>query len=326
MLPTKSIKIPPNAWDALSSLKKTLEEGSSSHYRFGIGYKRIEGKCLDQLALIVYVPNKKPPEEVSSSQLVPIKFEGFSTDVVELRVKFLTTNDNKPYDPLRGGIEIGNFWVDDTGLAHGGGSGTLGCIAKRRSDGELLFLTAEHVASSSKNGTNLHDAVGKKIYQPSWINPSTTREIGTCVDSSETYDAAIIQPNSNFSDKISCKIEEIGAVKGKFTIDRNTKLNYGVGKRGRTTGWTSGAVIALIPDDQARQPVGIEIVSADAALGIDFAAAGDSGAAIVNSNHEVVGILTNAYNDDIDPFKHYAFATLIDPICDALGIDIAVCP
>lgn len=327
MLPKQILQIPPSAWDSLASLRQKLGEGSSGQYEFGVGYKRTSGKILDQLSLIVYVLKKVPKEQVPSSQLVPTVFEGFPTDVVECQKKLLI--DNKRYGDIHGGIEIGTSWKDDMGNLNGGGAGTLGCIAQKRQGNQKVFLTCEHVVSRWINNDNQHDGVGKSIYQPSLHSPYNPREIGICTKVNVPLDAAIIEPpdDSSAFDNILATIEEIGPVKGKFTINKqNCCLNPStvgiVSKRGKSTGLTHGVVIAFTTPS-SDNPMAVEILSINAALGIPFADFGDSGSAVLNSEQKVIGILTSI---NPNPLILSAYAVLIDPICDELGIDIVVDP
>ncbi|MBM4764824.1 IPT/TIG domain-containing protein [Bacillus sp. B15-48] len=317
MPPKHPLPIPPNAFEALESLKQLLD--SNPKYRFGIGVKRKSGEFLDQLALIVYVPEKKSPEQLTPSQMVPSHFEGFPTDVEQFQRILIA--DHAKYDILKGGIEIGKTLIFDL---NGNGhmqSGTLGCIVRRRSDSRKYFLTCEHVASHIScnvldpqghcSGSNLHNYMNMTIYQPADETPSFV--IGQCVDASINLDAAIIKPNSQRD--ITNTIQEIGAVRGKGFVSPWEP----VWKRGRTTGLTNGLVRAILPE-HSNTPTTLEIVGFP--ISAKFADHGDSGSVIVNSRQEVVGLL----NSISDQSGTTAYATLIDPICDALNIDIAAGP
>jgi len=47
-----------------------------------VGYKYVDGKKTDILAIRVYVEKKKDPQE---KELIPKEFEGIPTDVIERR-------------------------------------------------------------------------------------------------------------------------------------------------------------------------------------------------------------------------------------------------
>lgn len=313
VFPKKPIKIPPEAFNALTSLKQSL--GSNTKYRFGIGVKTKSGEFQDLLSLIVYVPEKKPPEQIAPSEMVPSVFEGFPTDVVEARNILITDTD-----ALCGGMEIGHTPINDpTGIAHIS-SGTLGCVVRRRSDNRRHFLTCEHVVSHRScdvlnaqgqcAGPNLHDYQYMSMHQPA--NDSPLSIMGICVEASIELDAAIISPSSSRS--ISNTIKEIGPVKGKNKIDQ---LWVPVWKYGKTTGKTNGHVISIVPYEP--QPY---YLIAGLPSPTRFADHGDSGSAIVNSQQEVVALLF-AITDESGTI---GLATMIEPICDKLKIDIAVGP
>jgi IPT/TIG domain len=300
-------EIPAEAFRALSSLKRRLG-GDKSQYRFGVGLKRTGGQVLDEVTLIVYVPRKRPPAELDPSELVPPEHEQYRTDVVEL--KYIPLADSKPYDPLRGGIEISprvlHFIV---------GRGTLGCVVRRRSDGQKLLLTNEHVAShADANGVNLHDALNQHIFQPSdGAGMTDASIIGHCIAADAALDAALILPNSSRGLKNS--VEDIGNIRGTNTIE----LWEQVRKRGRTTGLTSGLVLVVIAGPSG-VPEEVEFV------GFPFdsriADHGDSGSVVVNNRQEIVGLLKAA----TDETGTNAIATLIAPIQNAFQIEIAVTP
>lgn len=313
MFPKEPIKVPPEAFNALTSLKQSL--GRNTKYRFGIGIKTKSGEFQDQLSLIVYVPEKKLPEQIAPSEMVPSVFEGFPTDVVEAQ-KILITDT----DALCGGMDIGHTPINDpTGTAHIL-AGTLGCVVRRRSDNRRHFLTCEHVVSHKNcdvldekgrcDGPNLHDYQYMSMHQPA--NDSPFSIIGQCVEASIDLDAAIINPTSSRS--ISNTIKEIGPLKGKNKI---VNLCEPVWKYGKTTGKTNGLVKSIIPN--GTQPY-YEIVSVPAQT--RFADHGDSGSVIVNSQQEVVALLFGI----TDESGTTGLATMIDPICDELNIDIAVGP
>lgn len=341
------VDIPPEAWDALESLRQTLGE-TADEYDFGIGFKRTAGKFLNELALIIYVPEKKPSEEIPSSKKIPSESKGFPTDVVENHITLLS--DTERYDTLRGGIEISPRLTVINGVGYPE-AGTLGVVVRRLSNGKKLFLTCEHVAShgipdpNNPNGEkiNVHDAVGQEIFQP-MDNPNSPEPkpsvIGICIASSTDLDAAIIDPElSNPKDPIppkraiSSEIKEIGPVMGKNTIK---ELGEHVRKRGKTTGLTTGWICALrgIHDkDQANE---FEISPWEYyGKYSDFCDHGDSGSAVLNYQNEVVGLLQSVRCLSSGGYAYYcptAFATRIDPILEALGkeindkIDIAVDP
>ncbi|HDR7429955.1 TPA: IPT/TIG domain-containing protein [Bacillus toyonensis] len=314
----ESLKIPLNALDALNSLRKLLEKDFNHNYRYGIGFKRISGEFIeDELVIVVYVPKKKPQDKIPLSLRVPMKYEGFHTDVVESQNTLIS--DSSSYNPLRGGIQISPPPLP----GFPGEFGTLGCIVRKRSGGGRLFLTCEHVVSNTDPITKLelHNTQNQIMFQPASNTPNSA--IGKCIEASIPVDAAIIEPTSSHG--ISNTIQEIGYVKGSCPSNL-VMIGDKVRKRGRTTGVTTGLVRVVLPAQPAT-PQSIEIQGVNFNGGFPYPSArfadhGDSGACIVNERQEIVGLL----NLITDNTGITALATLIDPIRDALKIEVAVDP
>lgn len=299
---------PEGAFEALDSLKGRL--GTSARaYRFGVGLKRSGGNVLDEVSLIVYVPKKLPLSELPAEAHIPPEHQQFRTDVVEAR--FIPIADPAFYDPLRGGIEISPSGI---AIPHGlrVERGTLGCVVRRRSDGARLLLTCAHVAShDDEDGNDLQDAVGQNIFQPS-DGESTATIIGSCVTADFDLDAALIAPNATRS--FRSMIQEIGPLAGSGTVNFFDPVR----KRGRTTGLTSGIVLAFLPDSSGI-PRTIEFGGFPPGQIVNQ---GDSGAAVVNSRQEVVGLLKQM----TDNTGTNGLATLIAPIQDKFKVDIVAMP
>lgn len=299
---------PEDAFRALDSLKGRLGSGARP-YKFGVGLKRSGGNILDEVSLIVYVPKKLPLSELPAELHVPTEHQQFRTDVVEAR--FIPIADQAFYEPLRGGIEISPSGVP---ISHGlrVEEGTLGCVVRRRSDGARLLLTCAHVASHNDEDDNdLQDAVGQNIFQPS-DGENTATVIGSCVAADFDLDAALIAPNGTRS--LRSTIEEIGSLRGPGTV------NYfdPVRKRGRSTGLTSGIVLAFLSDSSGT-PRTIEFGGFPPGQIVNH---GDSGSAVVNARQEIVGLLTQM----TDETGTNGLATMIAPIQNTFEVDIVVKP
>jgi hypothetical protein len=142
----RKVDISEEMFKALPSLQRLLEEAGADAARYGVGLKETSSEITDAPALIVYAPNKRAPQEVSPSHLVPREHRGFLTDVVECQNILLA--DTGKYDPLLGGIEIGPF-VDE--VFGNPTSGTLGAVVRRKSDGHKMLLTCEHIVDLREN-------------------------------------------------------------------------------------------------------------------------------------------------------------------------------
>ena len=243
-----------------------------------VGLKETNNLATDAVVFRVYVDEKKPATALAADQIIPRNVEGVPTDVVlEPTPKLI--DDTDEYRPLLGGIQIGNDSSSSIG--------TLGCIARRNSDGTIVALSCHHVMMAN------HAQIGEKIGQPeiSCCCCCKGHIIGEVVNAADTplVDAAIakITGKPGFMNEIV----DVGLVLGSATLNAggSTVLpNDKVRKRGRTTGLTSGTVltplktvggklqqIELKPDPQFPK----------------FAYKGDSGSVVVDENNVVVGLL-----------------------------------
>src|SRR3954471_8515998 len=111
----------------------------------GFGQKETGGIYSEDIAIIVYVKEKKSPAELTPAERIPPVFEGYQTDVVVVptgRFLNICENDNK-YETIVGGIRISPRVM--TGKVE---FGTLGCIVRRRGDAgreNVYLLTCQHV-------------------------------------------------------------------------------------------------------------------------------------------------------------------------------------
>lgn len=134
------------------------------------GLKQTGGVFGQEIGLVVYVHEKKSPAALKPGHQIPATFEGYRTDVRTIADIAPSTNlgppelcDNDRYSTLiHGGIQIqtpGKRPVDSPGK----GSGTLGCIVKKKGDrgrDNVYLLTNKHVLDD--NGAKR----GDKIYHP----------------------------------------------------------------------------------------------------------------------------------------------------------------
>ena len=311
MPPEGPVDIPPEAFSALEELRAAIEPLIPQQLEFAIGIKQVGGVFQDDLALVVLIPNKLPFDEVPPEQLIPSEFNGFLTDVVQFLPEEIV--DASPHNPLDGGCQISRpaFVTPNGDLSVR--VGTLGAIARNRSDGALLLLTAAHV---------LPDA-GVDVHQPGDLTTGhrVVAVSDRAVSSSDWTDCAVAVIADG--QQAVAEIADIGAVTGTSTV----QLWEQVFKRGATTGLTSGLIVAVIPDEfLAVKGMIIDTFP----FGGLFCWHGDSGSAVVNTSNEVVGLLfamhDNQVDDDGNPVKALGLAMSIDRVRDALLIDIEVAP
>lgn len=314
MPPQGPIDVPPEAIAALASLREAFAPLLPPETQFGIGIKQTGGEYLDQLALTVFVPEKIPLEEIPVEQIIPplwvVNGLEFVTDVVQSNpTPIAIVNDTGFYSPLLGGIEIG--WDQPMGVGlvttH---IGTLGCLVQRRSNGERLGLTANHVAPLSVD-----------VSQPA-PGHFQSAVIGSVVKAHATWDCSAIEFNGTRGTPLP-RVQEIGPVRGEGVA----QLWGAARKRGRTTGLTSGLVVAFTLDSS----LAIERLRLDTfPFGDLYCFHGDSGSAILDGNDDVIGLLLEMDNLTVDangqPVSSIGLAAPIRPVVDVLDVEIAIAP
>ena len=146
----------------------------------GFGLKEIGGKITDEVALRVYVNFKKDKTMLSPSEIIPINFEEFKTDVIVTSTAVeRSCSDHDMYKTLVGGIRIQSNieqWLNGlVGLVpeedlpqvadeNGGTLGYFGTINGNNSKNNIVLLTNEHVLN--RNGGK----VGTQIFNPKITN------------------------------------------------------------------------------------------------------------------------------------------------------------
>jgi hypothetical protein len=213
--------------------------------------------------------------------------------------------------------------------------GTLGFFAKRRSDGAVGLVSANHVIALNGVITPPATPPDDEIVHPSLCDialapPATVARLDhsfPVLDKNMPATAdcafAVLEPG-----KLPQNPGELlgtGILK-TTPVAANNKMN--VFKIGRTTGKTAGHVLAFDLDTLivGRYPFGsvhftdqIEIESVNAS---PFSGPGDSGAIVFDGDNNPIGLLFA----EIDVAKHHKaglqYATPIKTVLDVLGVDI----
>ena len=125
----------------------------------GYGQKHSGGSYRDDLAIIVFVRQKKSADEIPPAEFIPESFEGYRTDVVVVPACTLTVVDNThEYSTIQGGIQI------EPRTRASGSEGTLACIVHGRGDANrenVFLLSCWHVLFGEIGGM-----VGDYVYHP----------------------------------------------------------------------------------------------------------------------------------------------------------------
>jgi hypothetical protein len=272
----------------------------------GVGSKEVDGVATEELAFRVYVNEKLPESSLPSEEVIPKTIGGFPTDVIKKYdpvplIGFDDEDDWKNYDTKAGGMRIGS--------EDGGGTGTLGCFCRLKSDNSVVFLSNHHVlfSGSAKVGSG----VGQPNHKESCC--CTCNEIGQVLDGDQPLDCAIAKLNTDvtFAAKVRRIKKADGTTENPGFIDTEQAAVHmdEVWKVGARTGLTRGKMTQVLPHI---------IITPDPPF-TKIADHGDSGSVVVNfgTNH-VVGLLW-AINVEGGPL---GLAKPIMPVVTRLNITI----
>lgn len=287
----------------------------------GFGLKEVAGRTTDELAFRVYVREKKPPAALGPGELIPAFYEGFPTDVLPV-IEDEPLQDLEQHDELVGGISILNKY---------GSPGTLGFFATiNGEDGwdNVVMVSNHHVIAegSPRPGDEIFqpklllndDNVTTRYADPLKPNPvakihkigiedaypftfqGENTEIQTFIDCATARLDICVSSCCHTNCGVSYRNEiphlNVGGSNKIAGIARITQSDIGtpkaiVYKVGRRTGRTKGKVVEAF--GQRSGPGKVLVIE-----GLDkngnfthFADNGDSGAAIVNEQRQLVAIL-----------------------------------
>lgn len=316
----------------------------SGVHHVSIGLKETAGHITDSLCIRIYVREKRDTGDLQAHEVLPSEINGIPTDV-NIIPGFSACIDEKQYRPLKGGIQITNRIIAkerdgySTEVAHG----TLGCFAIRNDDGKRVLLSNCHVllANSGK--------VGDRVYQPAPavvpdlssdqlpLRPTDDKNaVGRIVRAviDEKVDAAIAELNEG-ANEVS-DLNEINGLSENGRPRYNVILGQGIAiagqivfKVGEVSGRTEGRIVDInyptttFPiEGQERTFKGqIAIQSVNAAH--HFSERGDSGAAIVDIDNRIVGLMF-ANNGNANP--QITLANHIADVVSAMNISIPSAP
>lgn len=266
----------------------------------GIGGRERSGCPTGELVLKVFVSAKLPREKLLPKEVVPADFGGLSVDVVEAphpkpAAAVPGASLGGPYDsdssrlrPLRGGTQMTS--------ASSCRVGTLGFICRidEPPPYRIVAVTTHHVLFYSLNEEDPTARAGQPTGQPSFSG-CCKGVFGAYLKGHRdaTMDAAIIKLDAKT--EYYPQIEDVGPLAGShdITTAEAQTLTYSVKKRGRTTRLTGGTIQGIGVVSVSGSPNNYMVIKPNAAASgtATFADYGDSGAAIVNDNKEVVGML-----------------------------------
>jgi len=117
---------------------------------YGKGFKVKDGKRLDQLACVVLVTEKRPRAALAAGELIPSRFDGMWTDVMQVGHVIAHQTPTDRWRPAPGGVSIGHYLIT---------AGTLGLVV--RINDRKVILSNNHVLANSNNAV-----IGDAILQP----------------------------------------------------------------------------------------------------------------------------------------------------------------
>lgn len=284
----------------------------------GIGQKITDGVETGELALRVYVAQKKPKQKILHAvpKIVPGSEEqAVRTDVIEigdLGAEMFTGRSV----PLAAGVGVGN--------ANDHAVGTLGALVRRRSDAKLALLSNSHVLA--RDGLS---APGEDILQPA---PGDGGQAGTdrvarlsAVERFEftttgfpnLVDAAIAELVGRRTNQRAIRL--VG--QAPTGITKNVRRGMHVRKVGRTSDLTTGIIqdvhfrlhFPLRRSANLRARVGFR----NQVMCTRFTSPGDSGALVLSSSGRAVG-LHFAGSMSASVFNR------IDNVLEALDVDLVM--
>lgn len=278
--------------DVLRRHEEELKAFEGVHY-VDVGYKFVNGKPTDELAIRVHVGEKKLETELQAAQVLPRNLEGVPIDVIQSNPGLEQDRDGR-FNPLVGGIAVKN--------TRHSFFGTLGAIVFDAASKVPMGLSNHHVLVGQGG------QAGDNISQPASGNAGD--RIGTLTRWNIQLDCAVCTLNN--SRTISRGI--VDYPEGVRGVTQPI-VGMAVTKSGRTTETTFGIIdgvspleFTIIPDPQRPSPNG------------EISAGGDSGSVWLDvAGNRGIGL---HYAGEMDPAPNAerAWAKRMVNVMNALSI------
>ena len=287
----------------MNELMSNILNISSNYYRYlitlenvigvGLGYKWINGINTFEPCIHVLVNKKIDNKYLCKNNIIPNKYMGIITDVINVGNFSSLSNDSIPYKlrPLESGCAIG---INNFG-------GTLGCIVTKIIDEEKHYyiLSNNHVIADLNNAS-----IGSKIIQPNFENRGNEENDGVAylsnfiplkfMDLEETDDEN--QP-INYADCAIAEIFDESLVSNMIFAERRITgvsspvLDLSIKKVGYVTGLTRGKITTIGTTIESPFSDGHVALFKNQILANLKSDHGDSGSVILNDDNEVLGLL-----------------------------------
>jgi hypothetical protein len=270
----------------------------------------------------VYVEKKLPKPDLGSDDLLPASLDEIPVDVVEIGRPIPYRYDTRQR-PAMGGDSIGHVDVS---------AGTLGCLMRDKTDGEVVILSCNHILAARDAVGHPAGAAGDCVLQPGVLDGGTCPcdriaelkrwvplvEIGS---GTNEVDAAIAAPLC--ASDVRNSIRDIGCISEwrdvlESDVSSSSADPDNVQKSGRTTEYTTGRIIDI--DATISISYGGFTAQHDNVIVTDnMASPGDSGSLLVDMDKKAVGLLYGGSPGSV------VFYNPIARVLDALDVEFLSC-
>ncbi|MEF9951778.1 MAG: trypsin-like peptidase domain-containing protein [Clostridium sp.] len=258
------------------------------------GYKVTNGMPTTTPCLAVFVKEKVEADQLNENEIIPTFYKGATTDVVatgEFTVDGLTDKVR----PVQFGYSIGI-----SGLSGFFNSGTGGCLVADKSDPTVRYILGSNHVLVNDNV----EPVGTTVLQPA--RPDAPLSAGKVAALSRYIPVLFMTPTDTPINYVDCAIAQltsidmavpniafIGIPKG---IDVPA-VGMAVKKTGKTTGFTTGVVQYTAATVVISYSSTKQATFAQQIITTKMSGPGDSGAALVNNDNKVLGLLVGSTNN-----------------------------
>lgn len=263
----------------------------------GLGYKEIKKIKLKEYCIKVFVTKKYAKNELNMEDLIPEIYKGYKTDVVETGGIPHATTLRDRVRPVTGGYSIS--------IANSILGGSYGCLVTD-GRGTLYILSNNHVIAQNSY------PIGTPIVQPSAQYGGKVPE-DIVANLSDYIPILYRTPTSEPENLVDCAIAEgihvniLSSIITEIGIPKGVniaKIDDLVRKTGEATELTYGLVEAIGVSVIIQYITGRQALFVDQFATTKMIRPGDSGAAIINRNDEVVGLVMSEtpqydYNNNI---------------------------
>lgn len=261
----------------------------------GVGQKYVRGLPTGEPAIVVFVRQKLSEQEIvqahSADHIIPSSIDHVATDVMEVG-DITLQGFNSRVRPLEPGFSCGHGDIT---------AGTIGGFFRDR-DGDVVALGNNHVMANENRAQ-----IGDVVYQPGptdarrslnfrgWNHVDRLPYFGTLKDfvrierSANEQDSAItkVHPELIKLDMVSSEYPEVGVEAAGW---REPQMDLSVQKFGRTTGHTTGSILALDGTFRVRYGFGTAEIR-NCIVTTPLSQGGDSGSVLFDMQMRAVGLL-----------------------------------